>query len=236
KVNPHTVIVLNTGAPVHMPWIEHVPAMIQAWFGGQEMGNAIADVLFGLVNPSGKLPTTFPVRLQDNPAYLNYPGENGHVHYGEGLFVGYRYYEYKDVPPLFPFGFGLSYTSFEYGEVSLSAAEFGPGETLTASLTLKNTGERAGQEVVQLYLRDVQSRLVRPLKELKSFAKVALQPGEREQISFEIGEAALAYYDDAARQWLAEPGTFEIFIGGSSQGLEVSARFEWRGSPQGNRV
>ncbi|HBY08991.1 MAG TPA: glycosyl hydrolase [Chloroflexi bacterium] len=236
KVNPHTVIVLNTGAPVHMPWIEHVPAMIQAWFGGQEMGNAIADVLFGLVNPSGKLPTTFPVRLQDNPAYLNYPGENGHVHYGEGLFVGYRYYEYKDVPPLFPFGFGLSYTSFEYGEVSLSAAEFGPGETLTASLTLKNTGERAGQEVVQLYLRDVQSRLVRPLKELKSFAKVALQPGEWEQISFEIGEAALAYYDDAARQWLAEPGTFEIFIGGSSQGLEVSARFEWRGSPQGNRV
>jgi len=232
KVNPNTVVVLNTGAPVRMPWVEQAPAMIQAWFGGQEMGNAIADVLFGLVNPSGKLPTTFPVRLQDNPAYLNYPGENGHVLYGEGLFVGYRYYEYKDVEPLFPFGYGLSYTTFEYGNVTLSAAEFGPGETITARFNVKNTGDRAGKEVVQLYLRDVKSRLVRPLKELKGFAKLDLQPGETRQVSFEIGEDALAFYDDAVNQWVTEPGTFEIFIGGSSEDLQVAARFEWTGSPE----
>ena len=223
---------LNTGAPVRMPWVEQVPAMIQAWFGGQEMGNAIADVLFGLVNPSGKLPTTFPVRLQDNPAYLNYPGENGHVLYGEGLFVGYRYYEYKDVEPLFPFGYGLSYTTFEYGNVTLSAAEFGPGETITASVNVSNTGDRAGKEVVQLYLRDVNSRLVRPLKELKGFAKLDLQPGETRQVSFEIEEDALAFYDDALNQWVTEPGTFEIFIGGSSEDLQVAARFDWTGSPE----
>ena len=232
KVNPNTVVVLNTGAPVRMPWVEQVPAMIQAWFGGQEMGNAIADVLFGLVNPSGKLPTTFPVRLQDNPAYLNYPGENGHVLYGEGLFVGYRYYEYKDVEPLFPFGYGLSYTTFEYGNVTLSAAEFGPGETITASVNVSNTGDRAGKEVVQLYLRDVNSRLVRPLKELKGFAKLDLQPGETRQVSFEIEEDALAFYDDALNQWVTEPGTFEIFIGGSSEDLQVAARFDWTGSPE----
>ena len=154
KVNPNTVIVLNTGAPVRMPWVSNTPAMIQAWFGGQEMGEAIADVLFGIVNPSGKLPTTFPVRLQDNPAYINYPGENGRVHYGEGIFVGYRYYEYKDLEPLFPFGFGLSYTNFEYGNVVLSADQMNPGETLTASVNVMNAGEMKGKEIVQFYIRD----------------------------------------------------------------------------------
>jgi beta-glucosidase len=231
KVNPNTVVVLNTGAPVRMPWIEKVPAMIQAWFGGQEMGEAIADVLFGVVNPSGKLPTTFPVRLQDNPAYINYPGENGRVYYGEGIFVGYRYYEYKDLEPLFPFGYGLSYTDFEYGNVVLSSQRMKLGETISVSVNVTNVGGMAGKEVVQLYIRDSQSRLVRPLKELKGFAKIELQPGETQLVNFEIEEDALKYYDDELRKWIAEPGIFELFIGGSSHDLQVAAKFEYLATP-----
>jgi len=227
KVNPNTVVVLNTGAPVRMPWSESAPAMIQAWFGGQEMGEAIADVLFGLVNPSGKLPTTFPVRLQDNPAYINYPGENGRVYYGEGIFVGYRYYEYKDLEPLFPFGYGLSYTNFEYGNVVLSSKIMKSGETISASVNVTNVGGVAGKEVVQLYIRDSQSQLVRPLKELKGFAKIELHPGETQLVNFEIGENALKYYDDKLGRWVAESGTFELFIGGSSHDLQVAAKFEF---------
>jgi len=233
KVNPNTIIVLNTGAPVRMPWIDNTTAMIQAWFGGQEMGEAIADVLFGLVNPSGKLPTTFPMRLQDNPAYINYPGENGRVFYGEGIFVGYRYYEYKDIAPLFPFGFGLSYTQFEYGNVVLSADRMKPGEILTASVNVTNVGARKGKEIVQLYIRDSQSRLVRPLKELKGFEKIELQPGETQVVNFEIREDALKYFDDRLGTWVAESGTFELFIGGSSHDLQVAGRFEWIGNPDG---
>jgi beta-glucosidase len=233
KVNPNTVVVLNTGAPVRMPWIDNTPAMIQAWFGGQEMGEAIADVLFGLVNPSGKLPTTFPVRLQDNPAYVNYPGENGRVYYGEGIFVGYRYYEYKDLDPLFPFGFGLSYTQFEYDNVVLSTDRMKPGETLTASVNVTNVGPTKGKEIVQLYIRDSQSRLVRPLKELKGFTKIELLPGETRVVNFDIREDSLKYYDDELMEWVVEPGTFELFIGGSSHDLQVAARFEWIGSSLG---
>ncbi len=231
KVNPSTVVVLNTGAPVRMPWVESVPALLQAWFGGQEMGDAIADVLFGRVNPSGKLPVTFPVRLEDNPAYINYPGENGRVYYGEGLFVGYRYYEFKDIEPLFPFGHGLSYTRFEYDNVVLSADRMAAGETITASVNVTNAGEMPGKEVVQLYIRDAECRLVRPLKELKGFVKVDLQPGETKLVVFEIGKAALTFYDDAARKWAADPGIFEIFIGGSSHDLQVAARFEFVTEP-----
>jgi beta-glucosidase len=231
KINANTVIVLNTGAPVRMPWIESTPAMIQAWFGGQEMGEAIADVLFGLVNPSGKLPTTFPVRLQDNPAYINYPGENGRVLYGEGIFVGYRYYEYKDLESLYPFGYGLSYTDFEYGNVVLSADHMKPGETIMAGVNVTNVGKMAGKEVVQLYIRDPEAQLVRPLKELKGFAKIELQPGETQLVNFEIGEGKLKYYDDRLSRWIAEPGIFELFIGGSSHDLQVAAKFELLGTP-----
>jgi beta-glucosidase len=204
--------------------------MIQAWFGGQEMGNAIADVLFGLVNPSGKLPTTFPVRLQDNPAYINYPGENGRVCYGEGIFIGYRYYEYKDLDPLFPFGYGLSYTAFEYGNVVLSCKQMKPGESITASVNVTNVGKFLGKEVVQLYIRDSESHLVRPLKELKGFTKIELQPGETQLINFEISEDALKYYDDQQGIWIAEPGIYELFIGGSSHDLQVAAQFEFAGN------
>jgi beta-glucosidase len=223
--NKRTIVVLNTGSPIAMPWLEQVAAVVQAWFPGQECGNAIADVLFGDVNPSGKLPQTFPVRLEDNPAYLNYPGENGKVRYGEGLFVGYRYYEKKKIAPLFPFGFGLSYTTFDYNNLRLSASAIGPEDTLEVQVDVTNTGERAGKEIVQLYVRDVQSRLHRPDKELKAFAKVELEPGERKTVSLSLARQALAYYDDLAQAWVAEAGEFEVLVGSSSQAIRQRTSF-----------
>ncbi|MBZ0287326.1 MAG: glycoside hydrolase family 3 C-terminal domain-containing protein, partial [Anaerolineae bacterium] len=145
-VNPRTIVVLNTGAPVAMPWLDAVAAVVQAWYPGQESGNAIADVLFGAVNPSGRLPQTFPKRIEDNPAYINYPGENGQVFYGEGIFVGYRYYDKKQVEPLFPFGHGLSYTTFEYQNLTVSAPSFDTPEDIRVSVDITNTGARPGQD------------------------------------------------------------------------------------------
>jgi beta-glucosidase len=223
--NPNTVVVLQTGAPVTMPWLDQVAGVVQAWYLGQETGNAIADVLFGEVNPSGKLPQSFPVRLEHNPAFLNYPGENGRVRYGEGIFVGYRYYEKKKIEPLFPFGFGLSYTTFGYGEAQLSSDTLRPGESLTVSIPISNTGQRAGQEVVQLYVRDPQARLSRPPQELKGFAKVALEPGESSTVTFTLDQRALAYWDDAQHAWVAEAGEFEIAIGSSSRDIHALASF-----------
>jgi beta-glucosidase len=208
-----------------MPWLSSVAAVVQAWYPGQECGNAIADVLFGDTNPSGKLPQTFPVHLEDNPAYLNFPGENGKVYYGEGLFVGYRYYDKKKIAPLFPFGFGLSYTTFDYGPLSLSAQEISPDDTLQVSVEITNTGQRAGKEVVQLYVRDQQARLQRPEKELKAFAKVQLEPGERKMVTLSIARDALAYYDDLAHEWVAEAGEFEVLVGASSQDIRANAAF-----------
>jgi beta-glucosidase len=223
--NKNTVVVLNTGSPIAMPWLDRVAAVVQAWFPGQECGNAIADVLFGDTNPSGKLSQTFPVRLEDNPAYINYPGENGKVYYGEGLFVGYRYYEKKKVAPLFPFGFGLSYTTFDYDALRLSAQEIGPDDTLQVSVDVTNTGQRAGQEIVQLYVRDIASRLHRPNKELKAFAKVQLEPGERKTVTLTLNRDALAYYDDQPHAWVAEAGEFEVLVGASSQDIRATATF-----------
>jgi beta-glucosidase len=223
--NPRTVVVLQTGGPVTMPWLDQVAGVIQAWYPGQECGNAIADVLFGEVNPSGKLPQTFPIRLEDNPTYINYPGENGRVRYGEGIFVGYRYYEKKRVEPLFPFGFGLSYTSFAYANLRLGAETIGSDESLTVSLDVTNTGQQAGQEVVQLYVHDIASRLARPPKELKSFAKVALTPGETTTVTLTLDRQALAYWDDAQQAWVAEAGEFEVLVGSSSQDIRARASF-----------
>lgn len=222
EANPKTVVVLNIGSPVKMPWLNKVAGVIVAWYGGQEMGNAIADVLFGKVNPSGKLSETFPMRLEDTPAYINYPGENGKVHYGEGIFVGYRYYEKRDIQPLFPFGFGLSYTNFSYSNLALT----GEGAYVQVSFELKNTGRVAGQEVVQLYVRDVHSKLVRPEKELKAFAKVHLEAGESKTVSFNLAHDAFAYYDPAKKAWVAEAGDFEILIGSSSADIRLSASYQ----------
>lgn len=226
--NPNTVVVLQSGGPLSMPWLDQVAAVLQAWYPGQECGNAIADVLFGKVNPAGRLPQTFPARLEDNPAYDNYPGAGGRVHYAEGIFVGYRHYEARQIAPLFPFGFGLSYTSFSYGELRLSARAIGPGERLRATVAVTNSGERAGHEVVQLYVADPQARLPRPPKELKGFAKVALAPGETREVTLELDMRALAYYDDARATWVAEAGDFAVLVGGSSQDIRARAEFTLR--------
>nr|AHI07416.1 beta-glucosidase [uncultured microorganism] len=222
--NPNTVAVLNTGSPVSVRWLDKVAALVEAWFPGQECGNAIADVLFGDVNPSGRLSQTWPVRLQDNPAYINYPGENGRVLYGEGLFVGYRYYEKKQIEPRFPFGHGLSYTTFEYGALRLQS-EYTLGEPIAVSVDVTNTGPVAGQEVVQLYVRDEESSLVRPEKELKAFAKLALEPGETQTVTLTLDERALSFYDDAKAGWVAEAGEFTVLVGASSRDIRCTARF-----------
>lgn len=223
--NPRTVVVLNAGSPLTMPWLDDVAAVVQAWYGGQEAGNAIADVLFGDAEPGGRLPTTFPKRLADNPAFINYPGENGHVLYGEGLFVGYRYYDKKGIEPLFPFGHGLSYTEFTYSNPRLSAEHLRPDETLTLALDVRNTGSRPGSDVVQVYVRDVTSRLVRPEKELKAFAKVRLQPGETRTVTLTLEPQALACYDPSLPGWTVEPGKFQVLVGRSAADIRLVAQF-----------
>jgi len=223
--NPRTIVVLNTGSPISMPWIEKVAAVVQAWYPGQECGNAIADVLFGDTNPCGKLPQTFPARLEDTPTSLDFPGENGKISYGEGLFVGYRSYEKKKVAPLFPFGFGLSYTTFSYSPLRLSAQQISPGDTLQVSVDVTNTGQRAGKEIVQFYVHDEQASLQRPEKELKGFAKVQLEPGERKTVTLPFARNALAYYDDLTHEWVAEAGEFEVLVGASSQDIRATATF-----------
>jgi beta-glucosidase len=225
-VNPNTIVVLNAGSPVSMPWVTDVAAIVEQWYNSQECGNALADILFGDVNPSGKLPTTFPVRYEDNPAAINYPGENGEVVYGEGLFVGYRYYDAKELEPLFPFGHGLSYTTFEYHDFKLNTDRFTEESGLDVLLNVRNSGRYAGKEVVQLYVRDVQSNLRRPEKELKAFHKVSLDAGENKNISFHLDKEAFWYYDPAKGGWIVEPGEFEIMIGASSRDLRLSGKAE----------
>jgi beta-glucosidase len=224
QANPRTVVVLNVGAPVSMPWAEQVPAIVQAYYPGMENGNAVAAVLLGKVNPSGKLPVTFPVRLEDSPAYINasYPGCR-EVNYGEGIFVGYRYYDQKDVSPLFPFGHGLSYTNFTYSDLKVTR-KVKAGGKVDVSLTVTNSGEAAGKEVVQLYISDRKSSLPRPPKELKGFAKVALEPGEAGKVAFTLDERALSYYDPHKKAWVAEPGEFDVLLGSSSRDIRVKAK------------
>ncbi|MDX9990722.1 MAG: glycoside hydrolase family 3 C-terminal domain-containing protein [Anaerolineales bacterium] len=229
--NPKTVVVVNAGSPVSMPWADEVAAILQYWLPGQEGGNALADVLFGDVNPSGKLPSTHPLRYQDSPAYINFPGENGKVFYGEGIFVGYRYYEKREMAVRFPFGFGLSYTTFAYSNLKLDKDSYGPQDQIQVSVTIQNTGKRAGQEVVQLYIRDEEARLVRPQKELKGFAKVALAAGECKTITLTLDRQSLAFYDPSIAGWVAEAGRFEVLVGASSADIRLRAAFDYRGDP-----
>jgi beta-glucosidase len=223
--NPRTVVLLQSGAPVTMPWLDRVPAVLQAWYPGQECGHVIADVLLGKADPGGRLPQSFPVRLEDDPAFGNYPGEHGRVRYEEGIFVGYRHYERKDIRPLFPFGHGLSYARFAYGPVRLSVDEIAPGGELTLTLDVTNTGDRAGHEVVQLYVRDEAASVPRPEKELKAFAKLTLRPGETGTVTLPLGMRALAWFDEKSAAWIAEPGTFEALVGASSQDIRARASF-----------
>jgi beta-glucosidase len=224
SVQPNTVIILNTTSAVVMSeWIGDTAAVLVAWMMGQAGGGAIADVLTGQVNPSGKLAETFPLRLVDTPAYLNYPGENGAVRYGEGIFIGYRYYDAKDVPVLFPFGHGLSYTTFEYSNLRFSSPEFTDVDGLTVSVDVTNTGKVAGKEIVQFYVHDQHARLVRPPKELKGFAKVGLLPGETKTVTVDLDMRAFAYYHPSYRQWIAEPGEFDILVGASAADIRAQA-------------
>ena len=222
KANKNTIVVLNVGSPVEMPWIDKVPAVLQLWYDSQEQGNALADILFSDENPSGKLPTTFPVRLEDNPAYINYPGENSKVRYGEGIFVGYRYYDKKKLAPLFPFGHGLSYTTFKYSNLKIGARSISSNATLKVKVDITNTGKVAGKEIVQLYVRDVKSTFARPEKELKAFEKVELQPKQTKTITFTLDREAFWYFDVVQNAWSIEPGEFEILVGASSRDIRLS--------------
>ena len=220
--NPRTIVVVNAGAPIAMEWLARVSAVVQLWYPGQECGNALADVLFGDVNPSGRLPQTWPRRIEDTPAFLHYPGENGRVVYGEGLFMGYRYYDAKQVEPRFPFGHGLSYTRFDYTDLRLARSSIASGEPVEIELDVTNSGVRAGQEVVQLYVHDVVSRLARPEQELCAYAKLSLEPGETKTVEFALDPRALSYWDPDRHAWVAEPGEFELRAGASSR--DVRAR------------
>ena len=216
-VQPKTVVVLNNGSAVAMSaWIDGVAAVLEAWLMGQAGGGAIADILTGKIVPSGKLSETFPLKTVDAPAHINYPGENGEVRYGEGIFIGYRYYEAKAMPVLFPFGYGLSYTTFEYSNPKLSAATCKDVDGLSVSVDVTNTGSVAGKEIVQVYVRDRSSALVRPEKELKRFVKIELQPGETKTATFQLDFRAFAYYHPAYKQWITEDGEMDILIGASS--------------------
>lgn len=234
KVNQNLVVVNVSGNAVAMPWIKEVPAVLQAWFLGSEAGNAIAAVLMGDVNPSGKLPFTFPARLEDVPAHQlgEYPGSEkvGDIvneKYNEGIFVGYRWADkQKKAKPLFPFGHGLSYTTFEYGKPVADKKTMTADDTITFTVTVKNTGDREGQEVVQLYISDKKSSLPRPVKELKGFRKVKLAPGEEQKVSFTVAKDALSFFDDAKHEWIAEPGKFEAVIAASAADIRGVVPFE----------
>ncbi len=216
-VQPNTVVVLNNGAPVTMSaWIGGVAAVLEGYMMGQAGGVSISDILFGKVNPCGKLAETFPMRLEDTPAYINWPGGAGKVHYGEGLFIGYRYYDARKLPVQFPFGFGLSYTTFAYSNPKVSKKSFKDTEEITVSVDVTNTGKLTGKEIVQLYVHDQKSALVRPEKELKGFAKVELKPGETKTVTIPLNFRSFAYYHPAYRMWITEDGDFDLLIGASS--------------------
>ena len=226
KVNKKLVVINISGNAVSMPWVNQVPAIVQGWFLGSESGSALAAVLLGDVNPSGKLPFTFPVKLTDNGAEAldAFPGTD-QVTYKEGIFVGYRWAEEKHIKPLFAFGHGLSYTTFEYGKVTSDKKNMSASDQVTFSVKVKNTGNRAGEEVVQLYISDLKCSVPRPVKELKGFEKVSLQPNEEKTVTFTIDKSALSYFDAAKHDWVAEPGDFEALIGAASDDIKTKTLF-----------
>ncbi|MBS5437827.1 MAG: glycoside hydrolase family 3 C-terminal domain-containing protein [Prevotella sp.] len=231
--NPRTVVVNVSGNAVAMPWADKVPAILQAWFLGSESGNSLADVIFGHVNPSGKLPMTFPVRLDDVGAHAvgEYPGTKRadsdivDIRYNEGVMVGYRWFDTKKIRPLFAFGHGLSYTTFGYGKLSADASKIGPDGALTLSVDVTNTGSRAGAETVQLYISDTKASVKRPAKELKNFAKIYLEPGQTKTVTFTVRPSDLAFFDAGAHAWKAEPGEFRAHVGAASDDIRSSLRF-----------
>lgn len=221
KVNKNMTVVIISGNAVAMPWIDEVPSVLLGWYGGSEAGRAIADVLFGDVNPSGKLPFTFPVKLEDNPAHYNgktFP-TRGKNHYDEGIFLGYRWHEKMDIKPLFAFGHGLSYTDFEYGDIRLSSKKIRNGK-ITVRVPVTNVGKVAGSEVVQVYVHDCEASVEMPQKQLKGFDKVYLEPGETKVVSIDLGPDAFRFFDEESMSWKTEPGDFEILVGSASDNIE----------------
>lgn len=244
KANKNLAVVLVSGNAVAMPWIKEVPSVLQSWYLGSESGHAIAAILAGDANPSGKLPFTFPVKLEDNSAHAlgEYPGNKQelaagkgkdlkdpiNITYNEGIFVGYRWHDTQHIKPLFSFGHGLSYTNFQYGKVKADKSEMTADDTITFTVNVKNTGKVDGAEVVQLYVSDLKSSLPRPLKELKGFDKVFLKAGESKDVTITIDQSALSFFDPVKHDWVAEPGEFEVLVGSSSSDIRTTAKFTLR--------
>ena len=229
-VNANTVVVLHNGAPIEMPWADRVPAILEMYLGGEGVGEAAVKLLYGEENPSGKLAETFPLKLSHNPSYLFFPGEGTNTDYREGIFIGYRYYDKKELPVRFPFGHGLSYTTFEYSGLSLSAHEMTDADTLAVTCKVKNTGTCAGREVVQLYVSNPQSSVVRPLRELKGFQKVTLLPGEEKLVTFTLEKKAFAYYETRVHDWFVETGDYVVEVGASSRDIRLQGRVFVKGT------
>lgn len=221
KVQENIVVVLHNGSPVEMPWADQVKGILEAYLGGQAVGQAEVDILFGKVNPSGKLAETIPYKLSDNPSYLNFPGDGQKVEYKEGVFVGYRYYDTKEMPVRYPFGYGLSYTTFEYKDLQLSADKIKDTDKLKVRLKVKNTGNRAGKEIVQLYVADKTGAASRPVKELRNFVKVELQPQEEKTVEMELDKRSFAWYNTEIHDWYAASGEYEILAAASSRDIRL---------------
>ena len=230
KASENVVVVLSNGSPVAMPWLNDVAAILEGYLGGQAGAGALADILVGKVNPSGKLAETFPLRLRDNPSYHYFPGGPATVEYRESIYVGYRYYDAVQQAVAFPFGFGLSYTSFAYSDLRISQDSLTESDTLTVTLTVKNTGRVAGKETVQVYVRDVEASTFRPEKELKGFAKVELGAGEETAVTIHLNRRAFAFYNTHINDWTVETGTFDILVGASSQDIRLQASVEMSAS------
>jgi beta-glucosidase len=230
KVNKNLVLVMLSGNAYEMPWIKQTTTLVQAWYIGSEAGHAIANVLSGEVNPSGKLPFTFPVKLADNSAHafgaISYPGDSINQVYKDDILVGYRWHDTKKIAPQFPFGFGLSYTTFAYGKATADKKKISANETIEISVPVKNTGTVKGKEIVQLYVKDLKSSEMRPEKELKHFAKVELNPGEEKVLTFKLDKSALQFYSDVKKDWITEAGKFTVLIGASSRDIKAKVDFE----------
>lgn len=227
KVQPNTIVVLHNGAAVEMPWVNDVKGLVEAYLGGQAVGQAIVNILYGTVNPSGKLAETFPVKLEDNPSYLNF-GDSDKVEYNEGIFVGYRYYDKKKMDVAFPFGYGLSYTTFEYSNLKTDKDIVTEGDSILVSVDVKNTGDRAGKEIVQLYVSDLTGASRRPEKELKGFEKVTLNPGETKTVTFTLDKRSFAWYSTDIHDWYAASGEYEILIATSSRDICLRKTIQWK--------
>jgi beta-glucosidase len=224
--NPRTVVVVNAGSPVDMPWAEQTSAVLLAWYPGEEGADGLADILVGAADPSGRLPVTIPKRMEDAPAFPHYPGSEGKVTYGEGVFVGYRHYDANKIEPHFPFGHGLSYTSFEYGEIRAQVVGAGTSLSVTLSVEVTNAGARSGSEVVQVYVRPMQAAVSRPDKELAAFAKVELAPGTAQTVTLVLDDRSFSYWDSASQSFVLDPGHYELVVGSSSRHIRGTVLVE----------